>query len=48
MKGCLIAPFRAFVDAFRIIFVFPFMKMCPLCKHPLAWHKRDAQGRFAD
>ena len=47
-KGCLILPLRMWVDAFRIMFVFPFVKMCPDCGHPLRWHKRDAAGRFAD
>ncbi len=48
MQGCLVLPFRIWIDFFRILFVWPFRKMCPICKHPLAWHKRDNTGRFAD
>lgn len=48
MKGCLIAPLRFFADMVRVFFIWPFTKMCPVCRHPLAWHKRDAAGRFAD
>jgi hypothetical protein len=48
MKGCLVAPVRLWVDVFRTLFIWPFRKMCPLCKHPLAWHTRDSAGRFHD
>jgi hypothetical protein len=48
MKGCLVLPFRIWIDALRLIFVYPFVKRCPECGHPLSWHLRDARGRFAD
>lgn len=48
MKGCLLLPIRIFADLLRFFFVYPFTKMCPICKHPLSWHSRDAEGRFHD
>lgn len=48
MKGCLIFPLRMWVDALRIIFVYPFTRMCPTCKHPLRWHSRTKEGLFHD
>lgn len=48
MTGCLIGVFRIWIDIFRMMFIWPFRKMCPVCKHPLAWHSRDAAGRFHD
>lgn len=48
MQGCLLGIFRIWIDIFRMIFIWPFRKMCPVCKHPLAWHGRDASGHFHD
>jgi hypothetical protein len=47
-KGCLVAPVRFWIDFFRKLFVFPFVEMCPDCRHPIRWHRRDERGRFAD
>lgn len=46
MQGCLLAFIR--FDLLRRLFIWPFRKICPACGHPLAWHNRDASGRFAD
>lgn len=48
MQGCLVAPFRLWVDIARMLLIWPFRKMCPECGHPLAWHLRDSTGRFHD
>jgi len=48
MYGCLVAMPRSLLDFFRVLFVYPFVKLCPVCGHPLSWHRRDERGRFAD
>jgi len=45
--GCLLLPFRIIFG----IFLLPFrmaQRKCPQCGHPIAWHARDATGRFKD
>lgn len=47
LTGCLLAPFRLVFG----IFTLParaVQRKCPQCGHPLAWHARDASGRFKD
>ena len=48
MTGCLWSPIRIWFDLFRIMFIWPFVRKCPICKHPLSWHGRDSAGRFHD
>ena len=48
MKGCLVSFYRVPLDMLRAIFIWPFQKLCPICRHPLAWHGRDSAGRFHD
>lgn len=35
----------------ELLIYFPYrmwQKKCPVCHHPLAWHSKDAAGRFKD
>lgn len=47
LTGCLMLPFRVVFGLFGALARMG-QRKCPQCGHPLSWHKRDAQGRFAD
>lgn len=46
-RGCLLFPFRFLLLPFTVVRQ-SFMRKCPSCGHPLAWHQRDETGRFKD
>lgn len=48
IRGLVMLPWRIVWSLTGGLIMGMFRKNCPQCRHRLAWHHRDATGRFAD